>query len=103
MRVKRQLKHQDYLYNGDHPFCPRATLSVNGTAEALVSVVARRRGPGNVSAYTTQALAGYHDTILRKTRPNAVIMQAEPLPSLTEFADLWSKLEQKCPNYLRPV
>lgn len=52
-----------------------------------------------VSAYTTQAHAAYHDTILRKTRPNAVIMQAEPLPSLTGFADSGASWSKKCPNY----
>lgn len=40
MRVKRQLKQHDYLYRRNHPFRQGAALSVNGTAEALVSVVA---------------------------------------------------------------
>lgn len=52
--------------------------------------------PKNVSAYTTRAQTGYHrpDTTLPKTRSNAVIMQPELLPSLTELADCgasWSK------------
>lgn len=98
MRVKRQLKQHDYLYTvqAEPPFSSRsgAVCPWHSRGARVGGGVSR---PKNVSAYTTRAQTAYHrpDTMLLNTRPNAVIMQPELLPSLTGFADCgasWSKV-----------